>query len=223
MEPLVRARNLTKTIRQGQHDILVLDQVDIDIFPNQVLAITGASGSGKSTLLNILGTLDAPTSGEIHFFGSPLSSYRLPRLRNKHIGFVFQNFYLLEDDSVMNNVLIPAGIARTNIMKGSEAYEKAEHLLHAVNLSNKMHARCSHLSGGEKQRVAIARALINDPSILLADEPSGNLDAKTSSCIHELLLSQANAERSVLLVTHNKELAQQCHKEFVLLNGKLQH
>ncbi|AAP05272.1 ABC transporter ATP-binding protein [Chlamydia caviae] len=221
MAPLIEAKNLSKVIQQSDQTIEILNNVSINLYPGEVVAITGASGNGKSTLLHLLGTLDTPSSGELSFLGKRKEAYNLSKLRNQHIGFVFQNFYLLEDDTVVKNILMPASIARQNIAKGSSAYEKALALIESVGLSHRIHSRCCNLSGGEKQRVAIARALINDPSILLADEPSGNLDDQTSECIHDLLLSQSHHSRGVLIVTHNKQLARQCHREGVLQNGEL--
>ncbi|EPP36414.1 Lipoprotein-releasing system ATP-binding protein LolD [Chlamydia avium] len=221
MLPLIEAKNLSKVIQHNNQDLRILNNINLSIYPGEAVAITGASGSGKSTLLHLLGTLDKPSSGEIQFLGKPKETYNLPIFRNRHIGFIFQNFYLLEDDTVINNILIPARIAKKKVSKNSDTYEKASELIESIGLSHRMHTRCSCLSGGEKQRVAIARALINDPEILLADEPSGNLDDKTSEYIHQLLLSQATRTRSILLVTHNKQLANQCHRQGVLQNGEL--
>lgn len=220
-QPLIEARNITKTICCGANYVDVLCGIDFQLFPNEAVSITGASGSGKSTLLHILGTLEAPTIGEVLFLGKKQNSINVSEFRNTHIGFIFQNFYLLEDDSVINNVLIPACIRRQKIGKGSEAYERASYLLASVGLEQKAYIKCSMLSGGEKQRVAIARALMNNPSILLADEPSGNLDDCTSEHIHALLLSQVNERRGVLIVTHDKQLANQCHRRGTLKLGKL--
>ncbi|WP_348664080.1 ABC transporter ATP-binding protein [Chlamydia vaughanii] len=221
MSPLIEAKNLSKVIQHSNQDLQILRDVNLILYPGEVVAITGASGNGKSTLLHLLGTLDTPSSGELLFLGKDKESYNLPVFRNQHIGFIFQNFYLLEDDTVINNVLTPASIARKSVRKGSEAYEKAGELVESVGLSHRIHARCCNLSGGEKQRVAIARALMNDPSILLADEPSGNLDDQTSEHIHNLLLSQAKKSRGVLIVTHNKQLSRQCSRQGVLQNGEL--
>ncbi|MEF9497116.1 ABC transporter ATP-binding protein [Chlamydia sp. 04-14] len=221
MPPLIEAKNLSKIVQQSNQNIEILRNVSVTLYPGEVVAITGASGNGKSTLLNLLGTLDTPSSGELLFLGKGKETYNLPQFRNQHIGFIFQNFYLLEDDTVIKNILMPAGIARKSISKGSSAYKKALELIESVGLSHRIHSRCCNLSGGEKQRVAIARALINDPSILLADEPSGNLDDQTSECIHNLLLSQSHDSRGVLIVTHNKQLARQCHREGILQNGEL--
>ncbi|WP_139414406.1 ABC transporter ATP-binding protein [Chlamydia abortus] len=221
MPPLIQAKNLSKVVLQSNQDIEILRNVNFSLHPGEIVAITGASGNGKSTLLHLLGTLDTPSSGELLFLGKRKEDYNLPAFRNQYIGFIFQNFYLLEDDTVINNVLIPASIARQNIAKGSSAFKKALGLIDSVGLSHRTHSNCCNLSGGEKQRVAIARALINNPAILLADEPSGNLDNQTSEYIHQLLLSQAHDSRGVLIVTHNKQLARQCHREGILQNGEL--
>ncbi|ANH79001.1 ABC transporter ATP-binding protein [Candidatus Chlamydia sanziniae] len=221
MPLLIEAKNLSKTIRQENQVISILKNVSLSLCSGETIAITGASGNGKTTLLHLLGTLDAPSSGELKFFGKDQKKYNLPSLRNQHIGFIFQNFYLLEDDTVLNNILIPATIAHKNTSKGSLTYQYAQQLLDSVDLKHKTFTRCSKLSGGEKQRVAIARALMNKPTILLADEPSGNLDEQTSECIHHLLLKQAHPLCGVLIVTHNKKLARQCSKEGVLRNGQL--
>ncbi|BAE81252.1 ABC transporter of lipoproteins [Chlamydia felis Fe/C-56] len=221
MLPLIEAKNLSKVVQQSNQNIEILRNVNFNLYPGEIVAITGASGNGKSTLLHLLGTLDTPSSGELIFLGKKKESYNLSAFRNQHIGFIFQNFYLLEDDTVINNILMPASIARQTTAKGSSTYNKALGLIEAVGLSHRTHSQCSLLSGGEKQRVAIARALINNPSILLADEPSGNLDDKTSKYIHHLLLSQSHNSRGVLIVTHNKQLARQCHREGILQNGEL--
>ncbi|WP_375793425.1 ABC transporter ATP-binding protein [Chlamydia sp. 12-01] len=221
MSSLIEARNLSKVVQQSNQNIEILRNVNINLYSGEVVAITGASGNGKSTLLHLLGTLDTPSSGELLFLGKRKETYDLSQFRNQYIGFIFQNFYLLEDDTVIKNILMPVSIARESITKGSSAYEKALELIDSIGLSHRIHSRCCNLSGGEKQRVAIARALINNPSILLADEPSGNLDDQTSEYIHNLLLSQSHNSRGVLIVTHNKQLARQCHREGILQNGEL--
>ncbi|WP_201456929.1 ABC transporter ATP-binding protein [Chlamydia sp. 17-3921] len=221
MTPLIEANNLTKNISQYDQEISILTDVSLTLHAGETVAITGPSGNGKTTLLHLLGTLDTPSSGSLKFFGKELKNVNHSNFRNQHIGFVFQNFYLLEDDSVLTNVLLPAIIARVNTSKGSYIYKRALELLESIGLSHKLSTLCAKLSGGEKQRVAIARALINEPVIILADEPSGNLDNIASQSIHELLLSQANSNRGVLIVTHNKKLASQCHREGNLVEGRL--
>lgn len=222
MIPLIEAKYITKTMTYGDSELMVLQRVCFQMFSNESIAITGASGCGKSTLLHVLGALDLPTAGELFFFGQKHNPQEdSSAFRNKNIGFIFQNFYLLEDDSVLNNVLMPARIAREKTGPRSFAYQRALFLLDSVGLIHKKSVKCSVLSGGEKQRVAIARALMNDPNILLADEPSGNLDEHTSETIHELLLAQVNESRGILIVTHDKQLAQQCSRRCVLHHGNL--
>lgn len=219
MSPLIEAKNISKVVQQADRNIEILNNVTLHLNAGESLAIMGASGKGKSTLLHILGTLDVPSSGDLLLLGKTQKKRDLPLFRNQHMGFVFQNFYLLEDDSVLNNILTPARIAKKEISIHSEAYHRAIELIQCIGLSHHTHSYCSHLSGGEKQRVAIARALMNNPSILLADEPSGNLDDRTSECIHNLLLSQVTSSRGLLVVTHNKYLANQCDRIGVLKNG----
>ncbi|SPN73399.1 Lipoprotein-releasing system ATP-binding protein LolD,lipoprotein transporter ATP-binding subunit,Predicted ABC-type transport system involved in lysophospholipase L1 biosynthesis, ATPase component,lipoprotein releasing system, ATP-binding protein,ABC transporter [Chlamydia serpentis] len=221
MSLLIEAKNLSKTVYKQNRTISILTDVSLSLYSGETVSITGASGNGKTTLLHLLGTLDVPSSGTLRFFNKDLENRDLPIFRNQHIGFIFQNFYLLEDDTVLRNILMPALIACKDISKGSCMYKRALELIDVVGLKDKILNRCSTLSGGEKQRVAIARALINQPTILLADEPSGNLDEETSEHIHNLLLSQVSASCGMLIVTHNKKLATRCSREGVLLNGKL--
>ena len=218
---LVEAKHISKVIQQQDVCIPILKDVSFQLHAGEVVAITGASGSGKSSLLHLLGTLDQPSSGQILFFGKQVGREELPIFRNCRIGFIFQNFYLLEDDSVINNVLMPAQIARKDTGQKSKARERALALLESVGLVDRRDEKGSLLSGGEKQRVAIARALMNDPEIVLADEPSGNLDHRTADTIHELLLALAEKHRGVLIVTHDRELAEKCHREEILRDGTL--
>ncbi len=182
----------------------------------------GSSGEGKSTLLQILGTLEAPTSGDLIIAGKSVSEHPSPLLRNKHIGFVFQGFNLLDNYSVLQNVLMPALIKGDSIHKNSAAYNRACALLEKVGLTHRLHFSTKLLSGGEKQRVGLARALCNDPEILLADEPSGNLDHETSNRIHELLIhSVKDLNKSLIVVTHDELLAELCDKKLILCDGNL--
>ena len=182
----------------------------------------GRSGEGKSTLLQILGTLDQPDQGNIKIGGQPISTSTLNRIRSENIGFIFQSFYLLQDFTVLENLLMPARIARVPCGKGSEAYQRAMALLERVEMGEHAHKLAKLLSGGEKQRVAIARALCNDPDILLADEPTGNLDYTTAELIHNLLLSLVKEDgKTLILVTHNQELANLCDRQFILRDGTL--
>lgn len=200
----------------------ILRGVNLRIFREQTVAITGRSGEGKSTLLHILGTLDSPSSGRLKIAGQDVSSVSLPMIRNKHLGFVFQSFHLLEEDSVIDNVLMPLKIARVPTHKKSAGYEKALHLLERVGLSHRAFHLAKLLSGGEKQRVTLARALCNDPDLILADEPSGNLDAENAALIHALLIDFAKKEKKALvIVTHDRELAKLCDVQYQLREGKL--
>ena len=182
----------------------------------------GSSGEGKSTLLHILGTLEQPSSGQLEICGQPTDTSSLPSLRNRHIGFIFQSFNLLEEDTVLDNVLMPARIAREPTHSRSPAYRRALQLLEKVGLSSRIRFLAKLLSGGEKQRVAIARALLNNPDLILADEPSGNLDYGNSQAIHQLLLMLTKEEgKTLVIVTHDSELASLCDKTYQLKDGKL--
>ena len=208
----LEARNISKVF-QKPHRVEILKDISLVVQPKQSVAIMGASGEGKSTLLHILGTLEAPTSGSLIIAGQNKPT---PQLRNQKIGFVFQAFHLLEDYTVLQNVLMPAMIG------GFDAKERALKLLEKVGLSDRAHFPAKLLSGGEKQRVAIARALINNPDIILADEPSGNLDYNTSQIIHNLLMECVKEEgKSLILVTHDQELANLCDTTYRLINGEL--
>ncbi|MBP9841825.1 MAG: ABC transporter ATP-binding protein [Simkaniaceae bacterium] len=207
---IIEARGLKK----WYGSIQILDNIDLNIKKGSTTAIVGPSGSGKSTLLNILGTLETADEGSLLLFGSPVTPQEIPRLRNHRIGFVFQSFNLLEDFSTQENVEIPAWIDRRQV-DGVE-------LLKWVGLESKKDIPVKWLSGGEKQRVTIARALCNNPDLILADEPSGNLDRENAANIHTLLLNTAKQlGKSVIVVTHNRELAEQCDVVLTLKQGKL--
>lgn len=220
-KPILTAHQIRK-IFSGPFPVEILKNISLDVFPNESIAIMGASGEGKSTLLHILGTLEAPTSGELRIEGKRVGDRPSPLIRNHHIGFIFQSFNLLEDNTVLQNVLMPALIAGQGIGKGSPAYERACALLERVGLSPRTHFAARLLSGGEKQRVAIARAFCNNPSIILADEPSGNLDHATSMVIHELLIeSVKESNKCLVVVTHDQELANLCDRKLILCGGML--
>jgi len=200
----------------------ILKGISLNVNRGESIAIMGRSGEGKSTLLQILGTLDQPDQGNIKIGGQPISTSTLNRIRSENIGFIFQSFYLLQDFTVLENLLMPARIARVPCGKGSEAYQRAMALLERVEMGEHAHKLAKLLSGGEKQRVAIARALCNDPDILLADEPTGNLDYTTAELIHNLLLSLVKEDgKTLILVTHNQELANLCDRQFILRDGTL--
>lgn len=216
---MLKASKIIKKFTYPQ-TLTLLQGIDLTVEKGETVAIMGRSGEGKSTLLHILGTLDSPSSGTLEICGKGATSSNLSHIRSELIGFVFQSFHLLEDYTVIQNVLMPARIARKSVSKLSPTYISAEKLLHQVGLGDRMHHFGKQLSGGEKQRVAIARALCNDPAILFADEPSGNLDRTTAQGIHELLLSFAKEQqKSLILVTHDQELASLCDKTYVLKNG----
>lgn len=213
---VLKASNIKKSFTYPEQQEL-LKGIDLVVEPGQSVAIMGRSGEGKSTLLQILGTLDNPSSGTLEIAGKKVTSRNIPLIRSFHIGFVFQSFYLLEDYTVLQNVLMPAKIARQSVNP-----EKGIELLRLVGLEHRKDHFGKQLSGGEKQRAAIARALCNDPDILFADEPSGNLDKTTASAIHSLLLDfTKNKNKSLILVTHDTELAQLCTTQYRLEGGLL--
>ncbi len=219
--PLLAAQALRKTFFSPSH-VDVLKGIDLFLFEGQSVAIMGASGEGKSTLLQILGTLETASGGDLFIQGQKVTPRNAPHFRNHAIGFVFQGFHLLDDYSVLQNVLMPALIAGQDISNRSVHYRNAWDLLERVGLSNRALFSTKLLSGGEKQRVAIARALCNDPSILLADEPSGNLDAANSEKIHSLLLQCVKEfKKGLIVVTHNPALAALCDACYRLKGGIL--
>jgi lipoprotein-releasing system ATP-binding protein len=200
----------------------VLKGVDLTVAQHEMVAITGASGVGKSTLLHILGGLDRPTAGKVTLDGlvfSTLSEEVRAKIRNQKVGFVFQFHYLLEDFTALENVMIPMLLAGR---KQSEAAVRGEQILGEVGLSDRKNHRPDQLSGGEQQRVAVARSLANDPGIVLADEPSGNLDSTTGRMLHDLLF-RLNSQKSItfLIATHNRELAERCNRELQMADGRL--
>jgi lipoprotein-releasing system ATP-binding protein len=217
--PLFEAIGLNHTF-DGIAPTSILRDVSFALYPAEAVAITGVSGSGKSTLLQILGLLARPTSGVLLHRGRQIPLQEGAVWRNREIGFVFQHCHLLEEASALENVLMPAAIARWPDGK-SAARQRAEELLCEVGLDQRLHHPCRLLSGGEKQRVAIARALMNRPSLLLADEPSGNLDELTGEQIHDLLLRQAQSNRALCVVTHDLSLAARCHRHYQLTHGQL--
>jgi lipoprotein-releasing system ATP-binding protein len=220
--PLLRTDTLCKSFDHKGQTIEVLRDLNFTLQARERVAVIGTSGVGKSTLLHLLGALDQPTSGEIYLEGAPLSELtpsELARFRNEHVGFIFQFHHLLKEFTALENVMMPALIARQS---RSEATEKAEWWLDQVGLAHRMKHRPSEMSGGEQQRVSLARALINSPKILLADEPTGNLDEQTSAEIHNLL-NQVNEEHgtALLIVTHSPELARMMPRQLRMLNGHL--
>lgn len=215
---MLKAEKISKRFLHPSQ-VEVLRDINLEVEEGQTVAITGASGEGKSTLLHILGKLEPPSSGTVTIAGE---SSNVSKLRNQALGFVFQSFYLFNDYSVIDNVLMPARIARQATHRGSKAYGHAEQLLSRVGLGHRRDFLAKLLSGGEKQRVAIARALCNDPPLILADEPSGNLDHRTSQSIHDLLLNVVSEEgKTLVVVTHDQTLAKCCDRVYTLQGGIL--
>ncbi len=220
-EPMIRTRGLSKTYTMGRMKVHALRDVDLDIERNEFIAIMGPSGSGKSTLMNLLGCLDSPTAGDYTLNGqgvSNLDDNELAAVRNREIGFVFQTFNLLPRATALHNVELPliyAGVGRR------ERRERAMGALDRTGLSDRADHRPNELSGGQRQRVAMARALVNEPAILLADEPTGNLDSKTSYEIMELVVNLHSSGQTIVLVTHESDIAHYAHRVTHFLDGRL--
>jgi lipoprotein-releasing system ATP-binding protein len=221
-DTILSATDLHREFPTAEGPLKVLKGVTLEIQRGEIAAVVGVSGVGKSTLLHLLGGLDRPTSGEVRVGEqsfSGLSERSLARFRVNRVGFVFQSHYLLEDFTALENVMVPMILAGD---RPSEAAPKAELLLEQVGLTSRRTHRPRELSGGEQQRVAVARALANSPDVVLADEPSGNLDIGTGHKLHELLL-RLNSEKSTsfVIATHNRELADQCTRTLRLVDGQL--
>ena len=219
---LLSCQNVSKFYQEGTQQTEVLKQVSFSMQPGELVAIVGSSGSGKSTLLHTLGGLDQPSSGEVFIKGQSLqqmSPNALAKLRNQYLGFVYQFHHLMADFTALENVMMPMLIGQQNKM---EAQDRAEQILSAVGLQHRISHRPSALSGGERQRVAIARALVNNPALVLADEPTGNLDHKTTESIFELI-QQLNQEKQIafLLVTHDLNLAEKLNRRLIMQDGVL--
>ncbi len=217
----IELRGLVKTFRHNGIQVEVLTGVDLDIRQGETLAVVGASGVGKSTLLHILGTLERPSAGKVQWEGKDvfaLDDRSLAAFRNRKVGFVFQFHHLLAEFNALENVMMPALIAR---LPQPVAREQAEAILVRVGLKERLTHRVSTLSGGEQQRVAVARALVLEPEVLLADEPTGNLDPKSGARVQELIL-ELNRERGLtsVIVTHNLEMARTLDRQITLLDGK---
>lgn len=222
MQSIIKLEGIRKSYFMGKHELNVLKGIDLDIIKNEYVALMGPSGSGKSTLMNILGCLDSPTAGKYILNGQDVSKMpddELAEVRNKEIGFVFQQFNLLPRLSAAENVALPlvyAGLSKKLRM------EKAMDVLNKVNLADRSHHRPNELSGGQCQRVAIARALVNDPSLILADEPTGNLDTKTSHEIMDIFGKIHSAGNTVVLVTHEEDIANHAYRIVRLRDGVIE-
>ncbi len=203
-------------------DLQVLKGIDLTVEKNEIISILGASGAGKTTLLHIVGTLDKPNGGQVLFDGTDvfaMSDRKLNEFRNTHIGFVFQFHHLLPEFTALENVCIPAFIGGRN---KTETIDKAEKLLDTLGLRDRITHKPATLSGGEQQRVAVARALINDPDVILADEPSGNLDSDNARELHELFLHlRSELNQTFIIITHNADLARMSDRQIVIKDGKL--
>jgi putative ABC transport system ATP-binding protein len=219
---IIRIRDLGREYRMGSERILALRGVTLEIHRNEYVAIMGPSGSGKSTMMNVLGCLDTPSAGEYWLNGaevSRLTDDALARVRNREIGFVFQTFNLLPRATALHNVELPLVYAG---VRARERRERAAAALRRVGLGERMDHRPNELSGGQRQRVAIARALVNEPSILLADEPTGNLDSVTSDEIMEVFAALHAAGQTVIMVTHEPDIAARAERRIVLRDGRVE-
>jgi putative ABC transport system ATP-binding protein len=222
-DTVVQGEDLTKIYRMGKVDVKALDGVSFSIRTGEFLAIMGPSGSGKSTLMNLIGCLDQPTSGRLLLNGADISKLRdrqLARLRGEMIGFVFQTFNLIPRVSALANVTLPMGFL--GAIARSQRKHRGMELLEEVGLGHRVHHMPSELSGGERQRVAIARALANNPKILLADEPTGNLDTKTGRSILELFGELNEQGHTIVLVTHDANIASYAERVIQLVDGKIE-
>ena len=217
---MIELNQITKTYVTGELEYQALKGIDLTINPNDYLALMGSSGSGKSTLMNIIGALDVPTTGEYLLRNKPiheLDDNQISEFRNQEIGFVFQTFNLLPKLSALENVGLPLLYAQH--IENEEREAKSKEMLELVGLGDKLLNKPNEMSGGQRQRVAIARALVNSPSLVLADEPTGNLDSKTSESIMELFKNLHDNGQTILLVTHEKDIAEFAQRTIVLKDG----
>lgn len=218
---MLKIKEIEKSFRNGDEVVKALNGVSLEISENEFVAFMGSSGSGKSTLMNILGCLDTPTQGEYFLNGANVASMSdeaLSKVRNEHIGFIFQTFHLLPKLDAIGNVKLPL---RYSDISDEEATERAVHLLKKVGLEHRMHHKPFEMSGGQRQRVAIARALINNPAVVLADEPTGNLDSKTSEEIMALLTDLHKQGQTIVMVTHEDDIAEFAERVVRMKDGQV--
>jgi lipoprotein-releasing system ATP-binding protein len=227
-DPIMQVERVHKSYWLGRVEVPVLRGATLSVQPGEFLVVRGASGSGKSTLLHLMGALDVPDLGTVVFEGSQLfrgGPLRRARIRNQRIGFVFQFYHLLPELTVLENVMMPRMVSLSwlgwQVQRG-KVREQAEAMLERVGLSHRAKHRPAELSGGERQRVAIGRALMNEPVLLLADEPTGNLDAKTGEGILQLLSELNQAGQTLVMVTHDAEVAARAHRRVELIDGKIE-
>jgi putative ABC transport system ATP-binding protein len=222
-DPIISAASISKIYKSGASRTHAVDDISININKGDKIAITGLSGCGKTTLINMLGLIVKPTAGSISIEGSTIESlndYSRARLRNKFFGYVVQDFALIEDQSSFSNIEIPL-LYSVKKYSRSERRRMIVNIAESLGIQDKLYAKTKHLSGGQRQRVAIARAIVNDPSVILADEPTGSLDIKSGEEVMTILDGLVDQGKTLLLVTHNMELAARCHRRISMLDGKI--
>ncbi|MCY3541955.1 MAG: ABC transporter ATP-binding protein [Gammaproteobacteria bacterium] len=225
MKKVISVRDLCRTFHVGDIDVHALDHVNLDIHEGEFIAVMGPSGSGKSTLMNILGCLDTPTSGSYELLEhkvSEMDDNQLSDIRNQYLGFVFQSFHLLPRLTAWDNVLLPMRYTRSSRTNVSETIKHAHEVVKELGMDDRMKHNPNQLSGGQRQRVAIARALVTNPSLLLADEPTGNLDSKTSANILSLFDALNEQNQTILIVTHEDEVAKHATRVIKMRDGKIE-
>ena len=219
---IIETQNLVKSFQVGSEEVQALKGINLSVKKGEFLSIMGPSGSGKTTLMNIIGCLDTPTSGQYYLNNqlvNELDDDNLAMIRNKEIGFVFQSFHLLARNSALNNVMLPLKYAG---IKESDAYQRAKEVLERVGLMNRVNHSPSELSGGQQQRVAIARALVNKPSIVFADEPTGNLDSQTGNDVMKLFQELNDQGQTIILITHEEDIAMQSKRTITIKDGLIE-
>ena len=219
---IIETQNLVKSFQVGSEEVQALKGINLSVKKGEFLSIMGPSGSGKTTLMNIIGCLDTPTSGQYYLNNqlvNELDDDNLAMIRNKEIGFVFQSFHLLARNSALNNVMLPLKYAG---IKESDAYQRAKEVLERVGLMNRVNHSPSELSGGQQQRVAIARALVNKPSIIFADEPTGNLDSQTGNDVMKLFQELNDQGQTIILITHEEDIAMQSKRIITIKDGLIE-